>query len=64
MEIPGGNLDKGLGSVVKYIGKFHIALNGKSTASASFQRVWAIGCKPGHVSLWESASGSEAGPLE
>ena len=60
MEIQRDHLDKTIAGVVKYIGKFHIALIGKSTASASQQRARVIGCKPGQDSARESASGSES----
>ena len=65
MEILGENLDKWIAVMVKYIGKFHIALIGKSTVSASSQRARVIGCKPGQECERESASGSEyMQPLE
>lgn len=59
MEILRENLDKWIAVMVKYIGKFHIALIGKSTAFTSTQRAWVIGCKPGQERARESASGSE-----
>ena len=64
MEIPVQKLDKQIAAMVKYIGKFHIAMNGKSTASASTQRARVYGCKPGQVSVRESASGSESYALK
>jgi hypothetical protein len=45
-EIPGTMLDKNQFSMIRYTGKLNIAMNGKSTGYAIFQRVGATGWKP------------------